>query len=401
MGSGALEGVRVLDLTHLITGPFGTRYFADFGADVIKIEPPWGEPGRTLAPFLGDDPHPEKSGIFFFLNRNKRGITLNLKTASGKQIFRRLLATADIVVENFRPGVMAGFGFDYDALAAIRPNIVMTSISNFGQTGPYRDFKGSELVLYGMGGEMYSNGMADREPLKMAGTAGLLQVGAATAAGTIAAYAGAQFQGFGQYVDISIVEALAASPDRRTPAILGYQWTHGGVSQRMHSQDEVFIVGTHPCADGYIEIFITVAQFPLLFEMIGRPAELADPKFDTIPGRIEHKGEVDAAFYTFLAEHTKLEVWLAAQRAHVLCAPLYTTEDLLNDPHFNARGFWAKVKHTVMGEVTMPGIPMRLSETPIEIRRPAPLLGEHTAEVLGGLGYATQDLALLRQEGAI
>lgn len=401
MGPGALEGVRVLDLTHHIAGPFATRYFADFGADVVKIEPPWGEIGRRLGPFQGDDPHPEKSGTFFFLNRNKRGITLNLRTSDGRAAFRRLVATADIVVENFRPGVMADLGLDYPALKSIKSDIVMTSLSNFGQTGPYRDFKGSELVLYGIGGEMYSNGLASRQPQKMAGTAALFQAGAAAAAGTIAAYAGVQFQGFGQHLDISIVEALAASPDRRVPAILAYQWTHGGLSTRREAQDEVFIVGTHPCADGFIEIFLTVAQFHLLMEMMGQPEELKDPRFDTIAGRMENKGEVDAVFYTFLATHTKLEVWQAAQRAHVLCAPLYTTEDLLKDPHFNERGFWMTTTHPVMGAVTAPGRQMRLSDTPIELRRPAPLLGEHTVELLTGAGYATGEIARMRQAGAL
>jgi len=401
MGQGALDGVRVLDLTHHIAGPFATRYFADFGADVIKVEPPWGEAGRRLGPFQGDDPHPEKSGTFFFLNRNKRGITLNLKTADGRSAFERLVATADIVIENFRPGVMAALGIDYAALKRIKPDIVMTSLSNFGQTGPYRDFKGSELVLYGIGGEMYSNGLASRQPQKMAGTAALFQAGAAAAAGTIGAYAGVQFQGFGQYLDIAIVEALAASPDRRVPAILAYQWTHGGISTRREAQDEVFMVGTFPCADGFIEIFLTVAQFPMLLEMIGQPAELQDERFATVAGRIEHKGEVDAAWYSFLASHTKLEVWQAAQRAHVLCAPLYTTEDLLNDPHFNQRGFWATTTHPVMGEVRAPGRPMQLSDTPIELRRPAPLLGEHTSEVLAEAGYTNDELVRLRQAGAL
>ena len=217
----------------------------------------------------------------------------------------------------------------------------------------------------------------------------------------IAAYAGVQFQGFGQHLDISIVEALAASPDRRVPAILAYQWTHGGLSTRREAQDEVFIVGTHPCADGFIEIFLTVAQFHLLMEMMGQPEELKDPRFDTIAGRMENKGEVDAVFYTFLATHTKLEVWQAAQRAHVLCAPLYTTEDLLKDPHFNERGFWMTTTHPVMGAVTAPGRQMRLSDTPIELRRPAPLLGEHTVELLTGAGYATGEIARMRQAGAL
>ncbi len=402
MPDGTLADVRVLDLTHLITGPFATRYLADFGADVIKVEPPWGEPGRTLAPFQGDDPHPEKSGTFFFLNRNKRGITLNLKTASGKAIFWQLVETADIVIENFRPGVMASLALAYDDLAARKPSIVMVSISNFGQIGPYRDFKGSETVLYGMGGEMYSIGTEDRWPLKMGGTAALIQAGGAAAAGAIGALFGARMHGIGQHVDLSIVEALASSPDRRTPAILAYQWT-GAVTRRRSDVAEGFVVGVYPCVDGFIEIFTTPTQWDRLKEMLGNPPDLDDPAWDephayTNP---ELKAQFDVIFYTWLLERTKLEVWHAAGEAHVLCAPLYTTADLLADPHFRERGYWREIEHAVMGRVTMPGLQMTLSESPIELKRPAPLLGEHNIEVYGELGYTREDLALLKQEGAI
>ncbi|MCC6416907.1 MAG: CoA transferase, partial [Gemmataceae bacterium] len=214
-GDKALAGFRVLDLTRALTGPFATRYLADLGADVIKIEPPGGEPGRALGPFKDDVPGPERSGTFFLLNLNKRSVVLALKSEHGRDTFLRLTATADLVVESFRPGVLAELGLGYEALRAAHPRVVLLSISNFGQTGPYRDFKGSETVLYGMGAEMYSVGLADREPLKMGGTVALFQAGAAAAVAAVAGLAAARRHGVGQWIDFSVYEAMTSSVDRR------------------------------------------------------------------------------------------------------------------------------------------------------------------------------------------
>jgi CoA:oxalate CoA-transferase len=174
----ALSGIRVIDLTWYIAGPYCTKLLADYGADVIKIERPGsGDPARRMGPFLNDEPHPEKSGLFLHLNTNKRGITLNLKTETGKNIFRDLVKKADILVESFSPRVMPSLGIDYKALEKINPKLVMTSISNFGQKGPYRDFKGSELIFQGFGGYMYLVGTSDREPSKKAGNVIQYQLG--------------------------------------------------------------------------------------------------------------------------------------------------------------------------------------------------------------------------------
>src|SRR4030042_465320 len=167
MAEQPLSDVRVRDLSWHIAGPACTKFFADYGAEVVKVESPdGGDPSRRLGPFYKDDPHPEKSGLFLFLNTNKRSITLNLKSATGKKIFKELVKHVDILVENFSPHVMPGLGLDYEALEKINPGLVMTSISNFGQTGPYRDFKASELIIYGIGGAMCSTGVGDCEPVK-------------------------------------------------------------------------------------------------------------------------------------------------------------------------------------------------------------------------------------------
>lgn len=194
----ALSDIKVLDLTWYIAGPYCTKLLADYGAEVIKIEKPGcGDPARRMPPFFKDDPDPEKSGLFLHLNTNKRSITLNLKTEAGKDIFKKLVKKADIVVENFSPRVMSSLGLSYAELEKINPMIVMTSISNFGQAGPYRDFKASELVLSAMGSAMRSCGQPDREPLKLYGNVLQYQSGAVSAVATMGTLFGARTMGEG------------------------------------------------------------------------------------------------------------------------------------------------------------------------------------------------------------
>ncbi|MBI4639776.1 MAG: CoA transferase, partial [Candidatus Tectomicrobia bacterium] len=221
-----LSDVKVLDLTHYIAGPYCTKLLADYGADLIKIERPGkGDPARQIGPFLGDDPHPEKSALFLHLNTNKRSLTLNLKSRRGVMIFKELAHQVDIVVENFRPGVMDDFGLSYEELEKINPTLVMTSISNFGQTGPYRDFPASEIVLYGMGGSMLSSGLPDREPVKLARNVGQYQTGVMAAVATMTAFYGANYRGIGQHIDMAIFETQSGSIDRRQTALVNYAYT--------------------------------------------------------------------------------------------------------------------------------------------------------------------------------
>ena len=198
MADQSLSDVKVLDLTWYIAGPYCTKLLADYGADVIKVERPGsGDPARSLGPFLGDDPHPEKSGLFLHLNTNKRSITLNLKSEMGKKIFKELVKEADILLESFSPRVMPSLGLSYEELEKINPRLVMTSISNFGQTGPYRDFRLSELVLSAMGTAMYIQGVPEREPVKIGGTVIQFQVGNIAAVATIFALYGSEVRGIG------------------------------------------------------------------------------------------------------------------------------------------------------------------------------------------------------------
>ena len=225
MNEQALSDIKVIDFTQYVSGPYCTKLLADYGADVVKIErPKVGDGARRYGPFPDDLPNIEKSGLFLHLNTNKRGLTLDLSTAEAREIVERLVIDADVVVESFRPGTMDRFGLGYDALKTINSRLVFTSISNFGQTGPYRDYKSSDIITYGMGGEMYSTGLSDREPVKLGVNVTLYHAGASAATGTMGAIFGAFGSGVGQHVDVSIMETQISSIDRRMSMLLAYQY---------------------------------------------------------------------------------------------------------------------------------------------------------------------------------
>ena len=399
----ALEGVRVLDLTHYIAGPYCTKLLADYGADVIKIERPGsGDPARRLGPFHEDDPHHEKSGLFLHLNANKRGVTLNLKVPSGQVMLKELVKETDILIENFSPRVMPSWGLDCDTLVKINPKLVVTSISNFGQTGPYRDYKASELVLFGMGGEMHSIGMEGRAPMKEGGSVVQFEAGTVAADATMGALFAAERDGEGEHIDISIMETQLAGVDRRQASLLAYQYA-GELSLQVPGMPLGIASGTFPCKDGYIEIAGGGPLFARIIKMLGEPEFLQDPQWrdpalDRNPELVE---EFNAYFIGWLMDRTKEEIWEAGQKARVLCGPLYTTADLLKDAHFTGRGFWDELEHPFTGPVSYPGAPFRMSETPRQVRRPAPQLGEHNEQVYGHIGYSKDDLVRLRERGVI
>jgi len=402
MADQALSDVKVLDLTWHIAGPYCTKLLADFGADVIKVErPAEGDPSRRMGPFPGDDPHPEKSGLFLHLNTNKRGITLNLKSAKGRNILKELVRNADILVENFRPGVMACLGLDYETLAAINPGLVMTSISNFGQTGPYRDFKATDIVEYALGGPMFSTGIPEREPLKLYNNVVAYQAGVLAADATMIALYGRDIRGTGEQIDFSIMEAMAGHIDRTPTMRIMYQYT-GDINTRL-PVTQAFAGGVLPCKDGYVTLLGGSIFFPKMVKMLGMPELLQNPRFTSLVEQA--KPEVAEEFFSillpWLLERTKLEVWEAAQAVQMLSSPHYTPEDLVNDPHYNARGFWVDIDHPVAGRFKFPGAPFIMSETAWQIKTPAPTLGQHNAEILNKLGYTGEDLVELKQQGAI
>ena len=403
----ALSNIRVLDFTQTIAGPYCTKLLADYGADVIKVERPGtGDGARRLGPFPKDEPHPEKSGTFLHLNTNKRSITLDLNTPGGQQIARSLASQVDVVVESFRPGTMDRFGLGYDTLSELNPALTYTSISDFGQTGPYRDWRGSEVIFYGMGGELYSTGVAEKEPLKLGGTVGLYQSGVMAAFATLGSVFASSDSGAGQHVDISLMEVQAGSIDRRMSMLLAYQY-NGEITERTPLGEATgaggYPAGVYPCEDGFFQVTGGGKYFERVRNMLGNPEELADDEWLTPDAQAdeEMQGLFEALFYPWLLDRTKYEAWSQAQASRVLCGPLNTMADLLRDEVFHDRGAFAEVDHPVAGQFTYPGRPFMMTASPWSIRRPAPLLGQHTDEVLAELGMNDTEIESLREEGVI
>ncbi len=403
----ALSDISILDFTHYIAGPYCAKLLADYGAEVIKIERPGtGDGARRLGPFPNDSPHPEKSGTFLHLNTNKRSITLDLKTDEGRRLTLDLAAHADAVIESFRPGTMERFGLSYESLSQANPSLVMTSISNFGQTGPYRDWRGSEIIFYGMGGELYSTGVSEKEPLKLGGTVGLYQAGTVAAYATLGAIFAARDHGIGQQVDVSIMETQAGSIDRRMSMLMAYQY-NGEITERTPlgaaSGSGGYPSGVYPCADGFFQFTGGGNYFPRVLDMLGHPPEISGDEWLTPESQAdeEMQGLFEAVFYPWLMDRTKSEIWEQAQMSRVLSGPLNTMEDLHNDGVFHERGAFAEVEHPEAGVLRYPGRPFMMGATPWSVRRPAPLLGQHTGEILSELGLSASEVSSLRAGGVV
>jgi crotonobetainyl-CoA:carnitine CoA-transferase CaiB-like acyl-CoA transferase len=401
----ALDDVLVLDLTHYIAGPYCTKLLADYGARVIKIErPDGGDPCRRLGPFPDDVPHPEKSGLFLHLNTNKESVILNLKLLRGRQLFMRLVAKADVVVENFHPHVMPDLGLDYPHLRPVNTRLLMTSISNFGQTGPYRDWRAQDLTLYGMGGEMYTSGATGREPLKQAHNLTLYQGGAVAATATMVGLMGVRRHGVGQHIDVSLLETQAGSIDRRMTSLVAYQYTDDNPGPGDPRPVGILPAGIFRCQDGYVDIRCTMNWWPRLLAMMEMPELNDDPRFGTEEARLNpvHRGSFLQIFHDWLQRHTQQEVVRKAQLARLPGTAVNTPAQVLEDLHFVARDAFVTVTHPQAGTWKLPGAPSRLSLTPWQIRRPAPLLGQDTERVLHELLQLTDtDVHKLRQTGVI
>lgn len=418
---GPMAGLRVLDLSWQIAGPYCTKLLADYGADVIKIERPGsGDPARRTAPFAqgqrpgnggGQDgtaepawppasvteaPDLESSLLFMYLNTNKRSVTLDLSTDAGRRLFLEMARGADVVVESFQPGVIDDLGIGWDVLHALNPRLILTSISNFGQTGPYRDLPASELVEYAMSGLMTISGRQDREPLKHGLSQG--QYGAGTNAAYItAALTYTQALGApGQWLDVSILECLASELVMNEPY---YAWMGAIQGRRPRSGDGLNNI--MPSKDGHVVLQMGGAtKWEDIVDLLGMP-ELGGEKFATTQMRARNAAELDQLIGQGLAARTKHELFDEAAKRRILFGISQDPADLLACPQLTARGYWATVDHPTTGPLPYAGEPVKMSATPWQLRRPAPLLGQHTDEVLGELGVDQAEIARLRAQGVI
>ena len=400
MPGAALAGLRVVDLTQHVAGPYCTKLLADFGAAVVKVERPnGGDPARRLGPFPGGVPHPEKSGLFLYLNTNKRGVTLNLQCATGRDFLKRMVREADVVVESLGPGTLEALGLGYEALRALRPSLVLTSISPFGLTGPYAGYQGEELVTYALGGMAYITGKYDREPVKHGLSQAQYLAGVVAATVTLAAYQRARASGEGCLIDVSTTEALMS-----TLFSIFNQYAYAGVIQRREPINGGGMVNSSPVrtSDGYVtpsHVGIS-SDWRSFIQFMGAPA-LEDPKFETPAGRVANASELDAIVNPIFETRTKDEWFHEAQAWRFPFAPVQNAEDIARCPQLEARSYFVEVVHPEAGALRYPGPLFRLSESPRRHWEAAPLLGQHNLEVYQALGVSKEELEALTAQGVV
>ncbi len=397
----ALEGIRALEVSQGLAAPYCTKTMASFGAEVIKIEDPsGGDEFRWAGPFLDHAPHRETSAPFLYLNTGKKSITLDLSTASGVETFKKLVARADVLVEDLPPGAMADLGLGYDALEGINAGLVMASITGFGQTGPYRDYKSNSMISYAVTGQMYMNGEPDREPLTGSGHLPEYEAAVQAYNAIVAALYWRDESGAGQGIDVSVMEAMAYFHEF---AIV--TWTHVGLqNERTGNRLPVGIhpLSLYPCKDGYVSISVaTPDQYDNLMLLIERPDLLDDPRYADRHDRWLRADEFDEIILPWLMEHTADEIVGLAQELRIPSGRLNDCGQLMTDPQLAARDFWVDVEHPYAGRQTYPGAPFKMTETPYQVHR-APLLGEHNEDVYADdLGLSPEEIARLKEASAI
>jgi crotonobetainyl-CoA:carnitine CoA-transferase CaiB-like acyl-CoA transferase len=404
MTAQALAGIKVLEYGDFISAPYCSKLLGDMGANVIKIEKPGlGDTARSWGPFPQDLPHPEKSGLFLFLNTSKMGITLNVESAAGRKIFRNLAGWADVLVENNAPAEMDRLGFDYESLSRKNPALIVTSITPFGQTGPYRNYRGSALVNCYLAGIAYSNpaeGVEDIEhhaPLKTPVHSAEFMGAPGAAAGTMSAIIARQRSGKGQHVDMSLQEAIA-SVGRTNISMYTVDGAEANRDRAMRARAAGVLFA---CRDGHVCMWMG-PFWASLIKMIGNPDWASREPFNNPATRSRHSSECIKLIEEWTGQRTAAEVNKAAVVAGVPCSPVRTVKDVVEDEQLASRHYFTEIDHPVAGKIKYPGAPYKLSGTPWEVTRPAPLLGQHNEDVYCGLlGYKRADLVRMRQSGII
>jgi crotonobetainyl-CoA:carnitine CoA-transferase CaiB-like acyl-CoA transferase len=390
----ALEGIRVLDATQVMAGPFCAMMLADLGATVVKVEPPIGDSTRQMPGAIGTD-----SPSFNAVNRGKRSIVINLKTAEGRELFARLARSSDIVIENYRPGVMRSLGLDYATLSAANPRLIYASISGYGQTGPDRGKGGFDLIAQGVAGIMSITGEPGGPPVKAGVPVTDLGAGLFAVVGILAALQHRHRTGAGQHIDTSLVDAgVALSVWEATEYFSGVGVpTALGSAHRMNAPYQAV-----RCADGYITLGAANERlFRRLCEVLGHTEWSADPAFAENASRVKHREALAARIESITATQPRAH-WLSLLEANdIPCGPINDYAQVFADPQVLAREMVVETKHPRLGHMKTLGSPIKLSATPPDVSRRAPQLGEHSDEVLTEAGLSDAEIAALRALGAI
>ncbi len=396
----ALAGIRVVEYGHMVSAAYATKLLADLGAEVIKIEPPrGGDQARQRGPFPDGVPHAERSGLFLYLNTNKRSVALDIDAPRGRALLGQLVGTADLFVHNLPPPLIDRYDLHYDTLAAHNAGLVMTSITPFGLAGPHRDYAATDLTLWNAGGVAYLNGGGpeadDLPPLRAFGQQAEYQGALNAAVASLAALFARLRSGRGQHVVISIQEAVAAILE-----LTFEYWPYMGLVASRLGRKPIQPLDFLECRDGWVFVCcVEEHQWQAFVELMGNPEWAGLELFENRLTRAANWDALKLFLQEWAQEQSVAEVYQAAQRRRIPFAPVSTMGDLLSSAHLKARGFFAVLDHPAVPRGTqVPGAPYQLARTPWAIRSPAPRLGEHTDAVLTDqLGLSADDIASLRE----
>jgi formyl-CoA transferase len=376
MNNQPLHGVRVLDLSRVLAGPYCTMVLGDLGADVIKVEPPGGDETRAWGPpFVAGE-----SAYYLCINRNKRGMVVDLKTDEGRVLLRDLAMKSDVLVENFRPGTLARFGLDYETLRSDHPRLVYCSISGFGQTGPLRDRPGYDFMIQAMGGLMSVTGDPDGEPMKVGVAAADMFAGQYAVIAILAALQAREQTGEGQYIDIALFDSQLGWLANVASNFL----ISGDLPKRYgNAHPNIVPYQSFTAADGWFALAVgNDKQFARLCELIGQPEWGTDKRFVTNAARVTHRDELVALLGNTFALR-RVDEWLSVlEAAGIPCGPINTLDKAFAEPQVSAREMLVTMEHPAVGDLPLVGSPLKFSKTPVKYRLPPPRLGEHTDEIM-------------------
>lgn len=400
--AGALAGVKIVECGEMVSAAYASKLMADMGADVVKIESPHGgDEARRRGPFPGGRPHDEKSGLYLFLNTNKRGITLDLEESKGREIFHSLIRDADLLIHNIHPKRMLGHGLDYAVLAQVNPGLVMTSITPFGLDGPHRNYEASDLTLWNAGGLCFLNGGGPGTdhlpPLKAFGQQAGFTAGVHAAVASQGALFAKIRQGCGQHVEFSTQECLMGISEFGTVMA-----SYAGMAVTRLGHKPIQPLDLLECKDGWIFVCcVEEHHWQSFVELMDSPEWANEQIFSDRLKRGESWDALKLLVQEWVKDFTVEDLYLKAQARRIPFAPVSTMGYLLNSEHLRARGFFVQLAHPEAGELTYPGGPHRCSKTPWELSDPAPCLGQHNNEVFTEIGLRKTDIKELRHHGIV